>query len=124
MNESDEYAYSVLEWIRWVRLPSIGMDRMGMPTQYWNGSDGSLYRHHCVVMISILVTPRVSALAGCDRLVSEPLVIEKYSILEDSKEEPIEEGPFEGPKEEGQLKIRRRRLTHITFQILVVGLDP
>ncbi|GKA52483.1 hypothetical protein Tco_0745798 [Tanacetum coccineum] len=27
-------------------------------------------------MISILVTPRVSALAGCDRLVSEPLVIE------------------------------------------------
>ncbi|GKA70868.1 hypothetical protein Tco_0777007 [Tanacetum coccineum] len=28
-------------------------------------------------MISILVTPRVSALAGCDRLVSEPLVIEK-----------------------------------------------
>ncbi|GJS76688.1 putative reverse transcriptase domain-containing protein [Tanacetum coccineum] len=26
----------------------------------------SLYRHHCVVMISILVTPRVSALAGCD----------------------------------------------------------
>ncbi|GKD23803.1 reverse transcriptase domain-containing protein [Tanacetum coccineum] len=28
-------------------------------------------------MISILVTPRVFALAGCDRLVSEPLVIEK-----------------------------------------------
>ncbi|GKG17953.1 hypothetical protein Tco_0372251, partial [Tanacetum coccineum] len=25
-----------------------------------------LYRRHCVVMISILVTPRVSALAGCD----------------------------------------------------------
>ncbi|GJS71046.1 hypothetical protein Tco_0703887 [Tanacetum coccineum] len=34
-------------------------------------------RHHCVVMISILVTPRVFASAGCDRLVSEPLVIEK-----------------------------------------------
>ncbi|GJU24264.1 hypothetical protein Tco_1162885, partial [Tanacetum coccineum] len=29
-------------------------------------------RRHCVVMISILVTPRVSASAGCDRLVSEP----------------------------------------------------
>ncbi|GKB20986.1 hypothetical protein Tco_0854909 [Tanacetum coccineum] len=28
-------------------------------------------------MISILVTPRVSALVGCDRLVSEPLVIKK-----------------------------------------------
>ncbi|GKD72098.1 DNA glycosylase, partial [Tanacetum coccineum] len=26
----------------------------------------SLYRHYCVVMISILFTPRVSALAGCD----------------------------------------------------------
>ncbi|GJZ44675.1 zf-CCHC domain-containing protein [Tanacetum coccineum] len=26
----------------------------------------SLYRHHCVVMISFLVTPRVSALAVCD----------------------------------------------------------
>ncbi|GJV73103.1 hypothetical protein Tco_1493098 [Tanacetum coccineum] len=33
-------------------------------------------------MISILVTPRVSALAGYDRLVSEPLVIEKiYCVL-------------------------------------------
>ncbi|GKA22489.1 hypothetical protein Tco_0708451 [Tanacetum coccineum] len=29
-------------------------------------------------MISFLVTPRVSALTGCDRLVSEPLVIENY----------------------------------------------
>ncbi|GKC71647.1 retrovirus-related pol polyprotein from transposon TNT 1-94, partial [Tanacetum coccineum] len=26
----------------------------------------SLYRHHCVVMVSILITPRVSALAGYD----------------------------------------------------------
>ncbi|GJW84647.1 hypothetical protein Tco_0157792 [Tanacetum coccineum] len=34
-------------------------------------------RRHSVVMISILVTPRVSASAGYDRLVSEPLVIEK-----------------------------------------------
>ncbi|GJV72596.1 hypothetical protein Tco_1492591 [Tanacetum coccineum] len=40
----------------------------------------SLYRRHCVVMISFLVTPRVSALAGCDRLVSEPLVIENSLI--------------------------------------------
>nr|GEW25710.1 hypothetical protein [Tanacetum cinerariifolium] len=39
---SDGYAYPVLEWIGWVRLPSVGMDRMGMPTQYWNGSDGVL----------------------------------------------------------------------------------
>ncbi|GJT65012.1 hypothetical protein Tco_1016492 [Tanacetum coccineum] len=28
--------------------------------------ENSLYRRHCVVMISFLVTPRVSALAGCD----------------------------------------------------------
>nr|GEX34153.1 retrotransposon protein, putative, Ty3-gypsy subclass [Tanacetum cinerariifolium] len=50
---------------------------------------------HCVVMISILVTPRVFALAGCDRFVSEP----SYSISKDTKEEPIEEEPFERPKE-------------------------
>ncbi|GJW09723.1 hypothetical protein Tco_1575550 [Tanacetum coccineum] len=31
-------------------------------------------------MISFLVTPCVSALAGCDRLVSEPLVIEKWVV--------------------------------------------
>ncbi|GKB84116.1 hypothetical protein Tco_0956388, partial [Tanacetum coccineum] len=37
-----------------------------------------LYRRQCVMMISILVTPRVSALTGCDRLVSEPLVIENF----------------------------------------------
>ncbi|GJW42722.1 reverse transcriptase domain-containing protein [Tanacetum coccineum] len=30
----------------------------------------SLYRCHCIVMISILVTPRVSALAGCDTLLA------------------------------------------------------
>ncbi|GKG01341.1 hypothetical protein Tco_0306046, partial [Tanacetum coccineum] len=53
------------------------------------------------------VTPRVFALAGYDRLVSEPLVIEKvlsrptgYSISEDPKEEPIKEEPIEEPNEE------------------------
>nr|GEU97141.1 hypothetical protein [Tanacetum cinerariifolium] len=30
---------SVLEWIGWVRLPCIGMDQMGTPTQCWNRSD-------------------------------------------------------------------------------------
>nr|GEY47301.1 hypothetical protein [Tanacetum cinerariifolium] len=30
---------SVVEWIGWVRLPSVKMDQMGTPTQYWNGSD-------------------------------------------------------------------------------------
>nr|GEX02918.1 hypothetical protein [Tanacetum cinerariifolium] len=39
LNGSDEYTYSVLEWIGWVRLLSFEIDRMGMPTQYWNGSD-------------------------------------------------------------------------------------
>nr|GEU91019.1 hypothetical protein [Tanacetum cinerariifolium] len=33
----------VLEWIGWVCLPSVGMDRMGMPTKYLNGSDGYTY---------------------------------------------------------------------------------
>ncbi|GJY80188.1 putative reverse transcriptase domain-containing protein [Tanacetum coccineum] len=37
----------------------------------------SLYRRHCIMLISILVMPRVSALAECGRFVSEPLVIEK-----------------------------------------------
>ncbi|GJU94523.1 putative reverse transcriptase domain-containing protein [Tanacetum coccineum] len=46
------------------------------------------------------VTPRVFVLAGSDRLVSEPLVIENYSISKDSKKEPIKEEPLEGPKEE------------------------
>ncbi|GJQ90449.1 putative reverse transcriptase domain-containing protein [Tanacetum coccineum] len=58
----------------------------------------SLYRHHSVVMISILVTPRVSALVGCDRLVSEPLVIE--NLWRDH------EGSFEvgvGAAEEGKV---------------------
>ncbi|GJS91654.1 hypothetical protein Tco_0774290 [Tanacetum coccineum] len=41
----------------------------------------SLYRRHCVVMISIPVAPRVSAFAGCDRLVSEPLVTENACSL-------------------------------------------
>nr|GEZ98143.1 hypothetical protein [Tanacetum cinerariifolium] len=52
------------------------------------------------------VTPRVFALAGCDRLVSEPLVIEKilfrstgYSISEYPEKDSIEEDPLEEPKE-------------------------
>ncbi|GJU45613.1 putative reverse transcriptase domain-containing protein [Tanacetum coccineum] len=48
-----------------------------------------------------LVTPRISALAGCDRLVSEPLVIENYSISKDPEVEPIDKEPLEEPKEEG-----------------------
>ncbi|GJS43853.1 putative reverse transcriptase domain-containing protein, partial [Tanacetum coccineum] len=65
------------------------------------------------------VTPRVSALAGCDRLVSEPLVIENYVSLthkkfcwetifpiglkryRDLKEEPIEKEPLMELKEIG-----------------------
>ncbi|GKA17085.1 putative reverse transcriptase domain-containing protein [Tanacetum coccineum] len=65
------------------------------------------------------VTPRVSALAGCDRLVSEPLVIENYVSLtrkkfcwetifpielkryRDPKEEPVEKEPHMELKEIG-----------------------
>ncbi|GKD03357.1 hypothetical protein Tco_1178331, partial [Tanacetum coccineum] len=65
------------------------------------------------------VTPRVSALAGCDRLVSEPLVIENYVSLirkkfcwgtifsiglkryKDPKEESIEKEPLMELKETG-----------------------
>nr|GEV95648.1 putative reverse transcriptase domain-containing protein [Tanacetum cinerariifolium] len=37
-----------------------------------NCDNRDLIRRHCLVMISILVTPRVSALAGCDRLLCFP----------------------------------------------------
>ncbi|GJY64371.1 hypothetical protein Tco_0465831 [Tanacetum coccineum] len=59
------------------------------------------------------VTPHVFALAGCDRLVSEPMafcflvllrVLSRptgYSISKDPKEVQIEEEPLEEPKEEG-----------------------
>ncbi|GJZ65903.1 hypothetical protein Tco_0622599, partial [Tanacetum coccineum] len=56
------------------------------------------------------VTSRDSALAGCDRLVSEPLVIENYLISEDPEEEPIEEEPLEEPNEEGYDKIQKNDL--------------
>ncbi|GJU69329.1 hypothetical protein Tco_1255588 [Tanacetum coccineum] len=89
--------------------------------------------NHCVDVLSIIlsdsllltplccddihdVTPRVSTLSGCDKLVSEPLVIENYVSLirkkfcwgtifliglkryRDPKEEPIEKEPFYGTK--------------------------
>ncbi|GKA74829.1 putative reverse transcriptase domain-containing protein [Tanacetum coccineum] len=55
------------------------------------------------------VTPRISALARCDRLVSEPLVIKNfistYALLsEDPKEELIMEKPLAELKEEGKLE--------------------
>ncbi|GKA17050.1 hypothetical protein Tco_0696887 [Tanacetum coccineum] len=70
------------------------------------------------------VTPHVSALAGCDRLVSEPLVIENYVSLirkkfrwgtifliglkryRDPKEEPIEKEPLMELKEIGEHESR------------------
>ncbi|GKF07576.1 hypothetical protein Tco_0041800, partial [Tanacetum coccineum] len=79
------------------------------------------------------VTPCVSALAGYDRLVLEPLVIENYVSLirkkfcwgtifpielkryKDPKEEPIEKEPLMELKEIGLLIARR---------MLVVGMDP
>ncbi|GJY94961.1 MAK10-like protein [Tanacetum coccineum] len=43
-------------------------------------SESSNVLHHCVCDDIHDVTPRVSTLAGCDRLVSEPLVIEKIDF--------------------------------------------
>ncbi|GJR07991.1 putative reverse transcriptase domain-containing protein [Tanacetum coccineum] len=84
----------------------------------------SLYMRHCVVMISILVKLRVSALAGCDRLVSEPGYREafcfpaflcvlfqptSYSISKDSEKEPIEEEPLEVAKPLASLTQKNRK---------------
>ncbi|GJX41871.1 hypothetical protein Tco_0256861, partial [Tanacetum coccineum] len=85
-----------------------------------------LNQHHDSLLLTPLccddiheVTPRVSALAGCDRLVSEPLVIENYVSLirkkfrwgtifliglkryRDPKEEPIGKEPLMELKEIG-----------------------
>ncbi|GJV52901.1 uncharacterized mitochondrial protein-like protein [Tanacetum coccineum] len=51
------------------------------------------------------VTPRVSALAGCDRLVTNPLVIGKSPIKEEPLEEPNEEGWLEESKKEADLDL-------------------
>nr|GEU52625.1 retrovirus-related Pol polyprotein from transposon TNT 1-94 [Tanacetum cinerariifolium] len=53
---------NVLEWIGWVCLPSVGTDRMGMPTQCWNGSDG--YAYSVLEWIGWVCLPSV----GMDRM--------------------------------------------------------
>nr|GEW45560.1 hypothetical protein [Tanacetum cinerariifolium] len=60
------------------------------------------------------VTPRVFALAGCDRLISEPLVIERKNHLREflmwnqkEPEEDREEDPQENSEEECELKKKR-----------------
>ncbi|GJX20586.1 reverse transcriptase domain-containing protein [Tanacetum coccineum] len=69
---------------------------------------------------SFLVTPQVSALVGCDRLVSEPLVIEKQvkekspekipdvKLEEDSKKD-LEEDPEEDSEEEEESKKKKQK---------------
>ncbi|GJY05704.1 putative reverse transcriptase domain-containing protein [Tanacetum coccineum] len=82
------------------------LDQRGAPI--YDGSEG-----HSLLLTSMccddayLVMPRVSALVGCDRLVSEPGYSEVvlfqptgYSISEDLKDDPIEEEPLEEPNEE------------------------
>ncbi|GJT59135.1 hypothetical protein Tco_1002668 [Tanacetum coccineum] len=87
----------------------------GIIQNYYDGEDGETTpRFEFSLLLTPLccddthdVTPRVSALAGCDRLVSEPLVIENfiltydYSISEDPKEEQIQEEPLEELREKG-----------------------
>ncbi|GJY06398.1 hypothetical protein Tco_0373452 [Tanacetum coccineum] len=65
-----------------------------------------LYRRHCVVMISILVTPRVSALAGFDKSVSEPLVIETVEekldinlLIKEKSDSDLESTARSGPRD-------------------------
>nr|GEU99098.1 hypothetical protein [Tanacetum cinerariifolium] len=58
----------------------------------------SFSRRQCVVMIPFLVAPRVSTLAGCDRLVSEP--IEKMTVNE-VRGEPVMEWKTKVTTKEG-----------------------
>ncbi|GKD01287.1 hypothetical protein Tco_1171561 [Tanacetum coccineum] len=87
------------------------------------------------------VTPRVFALAGCDRLVSEPLVIENYVSLirkkfywgtifpiglkryRDPKEEPIEKEPLMELKEIGTEKLENEMSLEFTVQSLIKERD-
>ncbi|GJS47168.1 putative reverse transcriptase domain-containing protein [Tanacetum coccineum] len=47
----------------------------------WLNCISSAIRRQCVVMIPFLIAPGISALVGCDRLVSEPLVIENFDVI-------------------------------------------
>ncbi|GJV56766.1 zinc finger, CCHC-type containing protein [Tanacetum coccineum] len=78
LNGSDEYAYSVLEWIGWVRLPSIGMDRMGEHSEAKEIDIRAIgYRE------VVLIRPT------------------SFLMLKGPEEEPIENEPIMEPIEEG-----------------------
>ncbi|GJX75350.1 hypothetical protein Tco_0313945 [Tanacetum coccineum] len=85
------------------------------------------------------VTPRVSALARCDRLVSEDGLKEVgvlsrptgYSISEDLEDESIEEEPLEEPKDYHHLRLHeedipktayRTRYGHFEFTVMPFGI--
>ncbi|GJT09977.1 reverse transcriptase domain-containing protein [Tanacetum coccineum] len=107
------------------------MDRMGTPTQCDMLCDTfvvSLVAYsarHSLLLTPLCCDdaypgmPRDSALAGCDRLVSEPLVIKNFISthglldIKRSRREPIKEEPLKEPNEEE----RKRREREFTFPV-------
>ncbi|GKB12593.1 putative reverse transcriptase domain-containing protein [Tanacetum coccineum] len=83
------------------RVKSLKRSKISIVKVRWNSKRGpeftweredhmkanSLYRHHCVVMISILVTPRVSALAGCDINNEEITLVSVHDVNVSADEE-------------------------------------
>nr|GEX28430.1 putative reverse transcriptase domain-containing protein [Tanacetum cinerariifolium] len=64
--ESEDKSLSIISYLLIVLLNQLvkSQDEISLRKGYCDTRD--LNRRHCIVMISILVTPRVSALAGCD----------------------------------------------------------
>nr|GEZ00462.1 putative reverse transcriptase domain-containing protein [Tanacetum cinerariifolium] len=91
-----------LRMIRYVARKTLGIGIM--KSSFLDPSFIDFLLRHSLLLTSMccddiyLVMPRYSALTGCDILVSEPLVIEKYKDLE---EDPIEKETLKEPKEEG-----------------------
>ncbi|GJT52978.1 hypothetical protein Tco_0988032 [Tanacetum coccineum] len=64
----DEYLDTILCALKEASRTIKVLKGMKKHEEIWEAalSISSLYRRHCVMLISILVTPRISALAGCD----------------------------------------------------------
>ncbi|GJR87409.1 hypothetical protein Tco_0211420 [Tanacetum coccineum] len=83
IGDGNRLAITNVSIMRMLRLKEVARKTVGMHLEFapdYAFSDSLLLTPLCCDDIHD-VTPRVSALAGCDRLVSEPLVIENFDML-------------------------------------------